>query len=106
MRSCCVTCASAVFSARLVAGRRMTSSNVRRGAIDSTARRPLELRPNRRAKGLGAMLEAYARRRPNPTTLRPFPRHSPFELLGKELLDALLHRGSFLVRENPRGPQV
>src|SRR5438132_14229543 len=57
MRSCCVTCARAVSSARRVAGGRITSSNVRRGTIDSTARRPLM--PNRRVNGIGATPPAY-----------------------------------------------
>ena len=56
MRSCCVTCARAVSSARRVAGGRITSSNVRRGTIDSTARR---LVPNSRVNGIGATPPPY-----------------------------------------------
>ena len=44
-------------SVRLVAGGRMTSSNVRRGATDSSARRPPM--PNRRAKGAAATVSPY-----------------------------------------------
>src|SRR3989442_12221084 len=57
MRSCCVTCASAVSSARRVAGARMTSSNVRRGAIDSTARRAVV--PNSRVNEIGGPPPRY-----------------------------------------------
>jgi hypothetical protein len=52
MRSRCVTWASARSSARRVAGGRITSSNVRRGTIDSTARPPVL--PNNRVNGMGA----------------------------------------------------
>ena len=44
-------------SGGLVAGGRITSSNVRRGNIDSTARRPLV--PNRRVNGIGATPPPY-----------------------------------------------
>jgi hypothetical protein len=52
-----VTWASAVSSARRVAGGRITSSKLRRGAIDSTARRPPM--PNKAAKGFGATRVRY-----------------------------------------------
>src|SRR5688572_1905259 len=57
IRSCCVTCERALLSARLVAGGRTTSSNVRRGETDSSARRPPM--PNRRAKGAAATVSPY-----------------------------------------------
>ena len=57
MRSCCVTCARAVSSARRVAGGRITSSNVRRGTIDSTARRPLIAK--NRVNGIEATATPY-----------------------------------------------
>ena len=47
---------SSAESARRVAGDRITSSNVRRGTIDSTARR---LVPNRRVNGIGATPPRY-----------------------------------------------
>src|SRR5262245_60806018 len=61
IRSCCVTCDSARSSARLVAGGRTTSSKVRRGATDSTARRPLI--PKSRAMGTEAIRSPYSLRR-------------------------------------------
>ena len=66
MRSCCVTCARAVSSARRVAGGRMTSSNVRRGTIDSTARPPPV--PNSRS-GIERQDRARPLRRPQPARL-------------------------------------
>src|SRR5262245_34096048 len=58
IRSCCVTCDSAKSSARRVAGGRTTSSNVRRGATDSTARRPAI--PKSRAMGTEAIRSPYS----------------------------------------------
>jgi len=71
IKSCCVTWASAVSRAQRVAGGRMTSSNVRRGALDSTARRPVV--PKRRENGMAATPPPYRARRLeiNPTGSGP-----------------------------------
>ena len=102
MRSCWVTCASAVSSARRVAGGRITWSNVRRGTIDSTARRPLV--PKRRVNGIGATRPPYRQSRAAGNRRARVDPHLGHELVGEHLGHGGL--GCRLGRGVQRGPPL